>query len=595
MLSRLAIFPDYTMMIQNQRGSNITTANQCLRLILIIILAALVISVIILSSVPPVSKDALTHHLAVPKLYIKNSGIYEIPQLIVSYYPMNLDLLYVIPLYFNNDIIPKYIHFSFALFTALLIFYYLRKRIDALYAFFGMLLFLSLPVIIKLSITVYVDLGLIFFSTASLVSLFNWIENNFKFKYLLLSAVSCGLALGTKYNGLIVLFLLTLFVPFVYLRKGHITISRKISSSTQVKAIGFGTVFMLVSLIVFSPWMIRNYIWTKNPLYPLYDHVFNSDKVDQIIETKATSEATADAIKSDVHLSHFSLRKILYGETWWQIALIPVRIFFEGRDDTPQYFDGKLNPLLLFLPLFAFVGLKRTPSILRTEKKIMLAFILLFILFVFFEKEMRIRWIAPVIPPLVLLSAFGLHNIYSRFLGRFSSITGRICSIFVSLILILMLWSNVTYIRDQFNLVDPLSYLTGRIGRDEFIEKFRHEYPAIQFVNNNLSTNAKILCVFMGNRLYYSDRNMVFNEELFRKTVKQSRLAKTVFLGLEREGITHLLIRHDLFNSWLIDNFDEREKMMIKNFFYEHANLLFSKNVYELFELKKSIPSRQTG
>jgi 4-amino-4-deoxy-L-arabinose transferase-like glycosyltransferase len=578
------------MIIQNFRGSNITAGNYCFKLIFIFLLAALVISIIILSSVPPVSKDALTHHLAVPKLYIKNGGIYEIPRLVVSYYPMNLDLLYVIPLYFNNDIIPKFIHFSFALFTTLVIFYYLRKRIDGLYALFGMLLFLSLPVIIKLSITAYVDLGLIFFSTASLVSLFNWIGNDFKLRYLLLSAVCCGLALGTKYNGLIVLFLLTLFVPFVYLRKSHITISRKTSSSTQIKAIVFGTVFMLVSLIVFSPWLAKNYVWTKNPLYPLYDHLFNPDKIDQIADSSKKSNKMADANRSNVQLNHFSLRKILYEETWWQIALIPVRIFFEGKDDSRQYFDGKLNPLLMLLPFFAFVGLKRNPSILRAEKKIMIAFATLYILFVFFEADMRIRWIAPAIPSLVLLSTFGLHNIYSIFLNRFSPVMGKICSVLVSMLLFLMLWPNVAYIGEQFNLVDPLSYLTGRIGRDKYIEKFRHEYPAIQFANNNLSEDANILGLFLGNRLYYSDRDMVFNEELFRKTIKQERSSKTIFWGLEREDITHLLIRYDLFNNWLIDNFDEREKKMIKKFFDEHADLLFSKSNYGLFELKIKLP-----
>jgi hypothetical protein len=153
-----------------------------------------------------------------------------------------------------------------------------------------------------------------------------------------------------------------------------------------------------------------------------------------------------------------------------------------------------------------------------------------------------------------------------------------------------MLWPNVAYIGEQFNLVDPLSYLTGRIGRDKYIEKFRHEYPAIQFANNNLSEDANILGLFLGNRLYYSDRDMVFNEELFRKTIKQERSSKTIFWGLEREDITHLLIRYDLFNNWLIDNFDEREKKMIKKFFDEHADLLFSKSNYGLFELKIKLP-----
>ena len=87
-------------------------------LALSVLVFLLICSIIILGSVPPVSRDALTHHLAIPKLYLEHQGIYEIPFMEFSYYPMNLDLLYLIPLYFGNDIAPKFIHFSFALLTA---------------------------------------------------------------------------------------------------------------------------------------------------------------------------------------------------------------------------------------------------------------------------------------------------------------------------------------------------------------------------------------------------------------------------------------------------------------------------------------------
>jgi hypothetical protein len=92
------------------------------------VLLVLVLSVLVLSAVPPVSRDALTHHLAVPKLWLKSGSMSEIPAVVFSYYPMNLDLLYLIPLYFGNDIIPKYIHFAFALLTAGLIFAFLKDR-----------------------------------------------------------------------------------------------------------------------------------------------------------------------------------------------------------------------------------------------------------------------------------------------------------------------------------------------------------------------------------------------------------------------------------------------------------------------------------
>ena len=281
--------------------------------ILIGLIASLIVSIVILCWVPPVSRDALTHHLVIPKIYLEKGGIVEIRWIGASYFPQNLDLLYMLPLYFGNDILPKYIHFAFALLTAWLIFGYLKKRLDSLYALFGVLLFLSLPVIVKLSFTVYVDLGLIFFSTASLLLLFKWREEGFASRYLLLSAVCCGLALGTKYNGLIVLALLTLIVPYLAIRSAHPV------KSSQLRAAGFGLLFCAAALLVFSPWLIRNAIWTGNPLHPLFTGVFNNKKpaVEHVQAGGSIQRQKADKRLSPTPTSPLWVRKHAFGEKWW--------------------------------------------------------------------------------------------------------------------------------------------------------------------------------------------------------------------------------------------------------------------------------------
>ncbi|MDY7038987.1 MAG: glycosyltransferase family 39 protein [Thermodesulfobacteriota bacterium] len=236
---------------------------------LIILILLLIASIVVLSAVPPISKDALVHHLTIPRLYLKHGGMYEIPSMVFSYYPMNLDLIYMLPLYFGNDIIPKFIHFVFALLTAWMLFQYIRHRINIRYGLLGVIFFLSIPIIIKLSISVYVDLGVIFFSTASLLLLLKWIEHDFRVRYLVLSAVCCGLTMGTKYNGLVTCFLLTLFIPFLY--------SRYSGAGRYVffRPAAYGVLFLFIALIIYSPWMIRNYHWKNNPIYPLHNKWFN--------------------------------------------------------------------------------------------------------------------------------------------------------------------------------------------------------------------------------------------------------------------------------------------------------------------------------
>jgi hypothetical protein len=558
-----------------------------LNVLLLSCLVLLIASIVILASVPPVSRDALTHHLAIPKLYLKHGGIYEIPHAKWSYYPMNLDLLYIIPLYFGNDIIPKYIHFAFALLTGWLIFRYLKRRSEMAFAILGVLFFLSIPVIVKLSITVYVDLGLIFFSFAALTYLFKWFETDFKLKSLAASALCCGIALGTKYNALICFFLLTLFFVFIYLRLSG---SRP---AHQAKAIVYGAVFMLIALIVFSPWGIRNFEWTKNPLYPLYDSWFNPTKAESYDVNEATvlrnlnEDANAEINPSKGRWTHFAVRKIVFKENWWEIALIPIRIFFQGRDDDPKYFDGKLNPLLFFLPFFAFIGIRSNSRLFQIEKKTMLAFAAAFILYAFVQRDMRIRYIGPAIPPLVILSILGLQNIAGVVQARLKGFSNKIYLCIISVVVLFFLSLNFHYILDQYRWVQPSKYLKGELDRDQYIEKFRPEYAVIKFANHHLPPDARILSVFLGNRSYYSDREMRFDyDQFFRPTFKQEHSDQKILARFKNNGITHLLIRFDAFNSWVGNNFDDSEKQRIVHFFDHYTILLFSKNGHGLYYLK---------
>jgi len=549
--------------------------------------------------VPPVSRDALTHHLAVAKLYLQHGGIYEIPSMSFSYYPMNLDLLYTVALYFGNDIIPKFIHFAFALLTTWLIYGYLKKRIGTSWALAGGVFFLSLPIIVKLSITVYVDLGLVFFTTAALVSLLKWMETRFKWRWLVFSALACGLALGTKYNGLIVLFLLTAFVPFIYVsqkKKDHAfeeKTGRRRSINVQLKSIGFGALFCFIALLVFSPWMIRNYVWKSNPVYPLYNSWFQSSAGQRVpslqgaIQQQAVGRHDSAPKKKSTRWSSLAVRKVIYQESWWDIMLIPVRIFFQGRDDNPKYFDGKLNPFLFFLPLFAFWSSSNDSTAVRTEKRVLIFFAVLYLVYAFSQTAIRIRYIAPIIPPLVMLSMFGLKRVADIIGGSRIAGADKLSAAVVISTAAMMLAVNAVYIYEQFNYVQPLSYISGKINRDDYIARYRPEYPVVSYANRHLQRNTRILAIFLGNRRYYSDREIIFGNSLFQRLVHKANSADKLSLALKQQGFTHLFVRYDLFKRWSAEQFNNSEKEMIVRWFKKHTALVYSKGGYGLFEFSR--------
>lgn len=557
------------------------------------LIIALVGCILVLDWVPPTSRDALTHHLAIPKLYLKHGGIYEIPSLAFSYYPMNLDLVYTLPLYFGNDILPKYIHFAFALLTAGLIFAYIKRHMGQVFALVGVIFFLSLPVIVRLSTTVYVDLGLIFFSTLALLYFLKWIKKEFNAKYLIISAVGCGLALGTKYNALIALFLLAAFVPFVYSKKMRSTVNpvnaaqRFFRLRLSLKAIGYGILYLLVALIIFSPWAIRNYIWTKNPVYPLFDHHLEKPGINQTSETGLeASGIISEAARGPRSLFlPFATRKMIYGESWWQTLLIPLRIFFQGRDDNPKYFDGKLNPYLLLLPLLAFFRFRNGDTTIQTEKNILLAFAVLFIIFSFFKADMRIRYIAPAIPALVILSVFGLRNMLDGIEGRFSGRSLAFCKGFIGWAVSILLCLNAVYMWQLYQRIDPLSYISGKLNRHQYIERFRPEYAAIQFANKTLPPGSRILGLFLGNRSYYIDVDLIFGDSFFRNTLMHQGSAREIADILRQKEITHILVYYRVLKRWAGQQFDYQEKARLVDFFNNHTHLIFAKGEYGLYQL----------
>ena len=529
-------------------------------------LAVLILAIVVLSSVPPVSRDALVHHLAVPKLWLQHGGIYEMPDKVFSYYPMYLDLLYLVPLYFGNDILPKFIHFAFALATSWLIYGYLKKHQNKYYGLLGALLFLSTPVIVKLSITAYVDLGLIFFATAALLLVFKWQECGFRRHYLFMAGICGGLGLGTKYNGLIVLMLLTPLVAFTVFRQPPGRAGRPYRAMAAI------FLFLIVAGLIYLPWGMKNYLWTGNPVYPLFDQWFNA--------------AAPFEMQS---VPPLLLRKMLYGEAWWNILLVPLRIFFQGRDDVPQYFDGKLNPALLVLPVLAFWGMNRGTGTRQPafEKSSLALFAVFYILFVFFQTNMRVRYIGPAIPCLVILSMFGLENLHLRMKKRLPGITSGLRPGLSTLAVLVIFSGNMLYLFDQFQAVVPIQYLKGDLSRDQYIEKFRPEYAAIQYANNQLPAETKILALFLGNRGYYSEHAIQFDIDMFHAAVQASVQPGDVYRQIVQRGFSHMVIRFDMFNRWCHDNLNKKEKQMVNTFFQNWCKQLFSKNGHGLFQLSK--------
>ena len=540
-----------------------------------------------MGSVPPVSRDALTHHLAIPKIWIENGIFKNLPSMPFSYYPMNIDLLYMVPLYFGNDTIPKYIHLCFALLTSILVYGFLKSHLNKVFAIYGVLFFLSIPVIVKLSTIVYVDLGLIFFSTAALLLLCKWSEDPLKLKKLVFSAIFCGLSLGTKYNGMISLLILSLIVPFIYLQRIRRIADEKTVRHSQIRAVKYFFLFVSISLLVFSPWMIRNFFLTGNPIYPLYEQVFNpiskTAQSDQHLDKTMQHDASGFADK--VTLSHFAVRRTVYGESFLQTLTIPLRVFYEGRDDDPKYFDGQLNPFLAILPLLLLLPGKRLSPNKRFQLTILFSYSIIYLLLVYVQIDMRIRWISPITGPMVILSVFGLEKVY-QFGCAAITLRGKVLHYGIVVVLCTAaLIGNADYVVTLFQKTDVLSYLSRQITRDQYITKFRPEYDLIKYANQYLKDDDQILCLFIGDRIYYFDKKIQIDSGILKNALIESSSADQLQSSLSRHGISYLLFRIDLIDTWAKNNLDTGKRIIFNTFLRKNGKQIKSNDNYILFKL----------
>jgi 4-amino-4-deoxy-L-arabinose transferase-like glycosyltransferase len=525
--------------------------------------AITLISIILMASVPPVSRDAQTHHLAMPKIWLEQGILSETPDIEFSYYPQLIDILYILPVAINSDIIAKYIHFSFGLGTLLLIFFYIRRYLGNFWGLLGGLMFITLPIIVKLSVTVYVDLGLLFFFTAALFSSLIWLEDIKKLKWLIISGLFTGLALSTKYNAMLSVTILALQLGYFFLK------TRLDKSKEQFNAIKYLMIFTFVALLVYSPWLIRNYSLTGNPIYPMYQSVFSDTKVSD----------DKDELEKLITkpLNPFLLRKLLYNESLPYTLAIPLRIFYEGEDDDLSRFDGRLNPLFLLLPFLVLLGKKR-----RWQNQFLGSYIVLVILYTLFAVDMRIRYVVTIVSPLIVLSVFGLYQLNQRLVGFGKSSIIKV--VVMPLILLLYFIYNFLYVTDLFTKINPLPYVTGKISRDDYLNQYLPYYSLNKLANKEVSDEGKLLGIFTGNRRYYLDVPLTLDSRLPFRLAKKVNDGAELYKELTRIGITHVLARTDLLNDEL-SRTNEKQKKIIADFFSENSNLLASKGRFSLYQI----------
>jgi hypothetical protein len=319
--------------------------------------------------------------------------------------------------------------------------------------------------------------------------------------------------------------------------------------------------FGVASALPVVPWLAKNWYQTGNPFFPLLGGIF------------AAKGPAVEAPAEYISLGILAKRELLYGESWWQIAALPLRLFFFGQDDNPQYFDGALSPVLILLLPWTFKGKW------REEKRLLCAYALFFLAYALFLVDLRARYVLLIVPPLVILFAYGVFNIYLRIKQPAYLIAG----------LLVFAGYHGFYLYGYFREVRPISYLLGSGTRADYLERMLPEHATFQFINRQLPAGAKIYLLFVGRRGYYCERDYFHDggdlPALLIAAMRSAQEPAQVASMLQREGITHLMVRTELLARYLVNNLPPAKITLWNVFAASRLSLDFQARGYALYQL----------
>jgi hypothetical protein len=505
-----------------------------------------VLSAVPLALMPPTVRDELIQHLALPKLYISAGSIREIAHIGFSYLPQNIDLIYLVPLALGSDIAPRLLHLLFAAMTAGLVYSFILPRAGRQYALAGFCIYMTTPLVFNLSRMAYIDHGAAFFSMLSLVAAFRYRDEG-AMKWLVVSAVAMGLGLGAKYNVLISFMLIGLFIAAISYRDKGLS-----------GAVRNSVLFGAVALAVLSPWLIRNYVWTGSPFYPLF-------------EAAAASMARGEGIHVTGEMAPVGKRFLLYGESAIDLIILPLRLFWEGADNSIEKFDGVLNPFYLaFLPL----------AFLRKAKdaKLLLAFSIFFFLAAAFTVDLVTRYLMPVIPVVIILVTLGLRNAFGSRLFKWPAV-------FFAASLAAF---SVSYGWGLYQKTGALNYFASGMDREAYLKTVVPDYELISFGNSSLPQDAKVMLLFAGDRGYYWERDYIYGDRtgvFLIGMVKGVKDADKLASRFKAYGATHLVVNVALFQKFAKDNFTKEELEVLLSFLNTRLEPLHTSRGFSLLKI----------
>jgi hypothetical protein len=501
---------------------------------------------------PPtaVEWDSLSYHLAIPKLYLEAKRIYFVQFTSHASFPFTTEMLYTVGLALSGHSLAKLFHFFFFIGCCVLLlcignsiaFHMWRNAPDKASSnqfpsptrsawASGWALF-TIPIAVAEASTAYVDIALSFYALLAVLAGLRWLESK-SLGWLMLCAIACGLCMGIKYSGIIMLSLpvgLFLFNT-VAVKQG----SSKSTSGILRDCVPQVLFPLVVACIVASPWYVKNIVVTGNPFFPFFYEVFGGRGWNK----KMAEQYRKHQLEFGTERTPLQLLLAL-----WNLTMhsdMPKELMPTGKPKPIRY-EVEPNPtsgvgltFLAFLPTLLFVKPMSPYALL------LLALCGVWFLAWFFSVQ-YLRYLLPCLVMLCGVIGYAYSHWFERnALTRISAQVAMLCALSYST-LIAIAW-----------VLPCLPVAFGIISEDEYLRQTLPAYAVAKYINAYLPTDAKVLTY--GEPLcYYFERDYLWGDPGHNLLIDYDKVAssKEPMLALFEEyrklGVTHILLNRRYFS-----------------------------------------------
>ena len=306
---------------------------------LLAVAAFLILAMSLINSLsPPLAFDALVYHLTLPRLYLQAGRIYYVPQIMFWGMPQTGEMLYTWAMGLAGEQTAALVGWAIGLLTLVGLAGALQAFISRRVAWVAIA---SLIAAYSLAVSLswaYIDWLMALFGLCFLLSLLEWRFRR-RHQTLFVVGIFTGLAFTTKYTGGMLALIGIGVLGFDHFFKRAVV---RAAANNFVAFVQRVLIFGGAAGLVALPWLIKNWLATGNPFYPL---IFPGGAMD------ATRLRLYESI-------------VPWGG-WQDAILLPLRATYWGVEGAKGY-SASIGPLLLGLGLPAVLGLF-FPNLLELE------------------------------------------------------------------------------------------------------------------------------------------------------------------------------------------------------------------------------------